>query len=333
MKVQRVAPDDVELLRSWYDAYRAGLADGRPHAVIWSYEEIVAQLSELAPRPQTLLLAAVDDGGSVLGGARMWWPRTGDLSVAYVELATAPTARRLGVGSALVAAVRTEALRLGRSTLLAAVGVPGSGAFDGSAPVKFAASAGFALAHAARHLTVALPLPDLGRLDALAGAANSYRLVSWSGACPPELLQSYADLKTALEADIPHGSVNVEPTVWTAEEVVARDAAMAAAAMGTLTTMAIAQDGSPAGLSQLAVPAHVPGEAMQDDTVVTRAHRGHRLGVAMKVANLRSLQAGHPDRRLLHTWVADDNAPMLAVNELFGFTQVEWDLQFQLRLG
>ena len=333
MRVRLVAPDEVALLRSWYDAYRAGLADGRPDAVIWSYEEIVAQLAAPAPRPRTVALAALDEGDAMVGGARMWWPRAGDLSVAYVELAVAPTARRRGVGSALIAAVRVEALRHGRTTLLSPVGVPGAGAFDEAQSVLFAATAGFELAHATRHSTLALPVIDLAPLDVLAEAAAGFRLVSWVDACPQELLRAYADLKTALEADMPRGELEVEPTVWTAEDIAARHAVLTASATTMLTTMAIAGDGGPAGLSQIAVPAHVPGEAMQDDTVVARAHRGHRLGVAMKLANLRILQAEHPDRRLLHTWVAEDNAPMLAVNDLFGFRQVEWDLQFQLRLG
>ena len=44
------------------------------------------------------------------------------------------------------------------------------------------------------------------------------------------------------------------------------------------------------GWTDLATTIHEPGRAYQWGTLVDRAHRGHRLGVAVKVANLRLLQ-------------------------------------------
>jgi hypothetical protein len=43
----------------------------------------------------------------------------------------------------------------------------------------------------------------------------------------------------------------------------------------------------------------------------------------MKVANLRWLQARH-DASIVHTWNAEVNAPMLAVNQAMGFRPVEY---------
>jgi GNAT superfamily N-acetyltransferase len=66
-----------------------------------------------------------------------------------------------------------------------------------------------------------------------------------------------------------------------------------------------------------------PGRAYQWDTLVLPEHRGHRLGLALKVANLARMQAGHPDRTELHTFNAEDNPPMAAVNDALGFRAVE----------
>ena len=46
-----------------------------------------------------------------------------------------------------------------------------------------------------------------------------------------------------------------------------------------------------AGFNELLHAAHDPGNACNWDTLVVPAHRGHRLGMALKVANLRSLPA------------------------------------------
>jgi RimJ/RimL family protein N-acetyltransferase len=50
-----------------------------------------------------------------------------------------------------------------------------------------------------------------------------------------------------------------------------------------------------------------------------REHRGHGLGFAMKLANLFAMLEQHPGVRRINTWNAEDNGPMIAVNEDMGF--------------
>ncbi|MBA2532735.1 MAG: hypothetical protein H0V23_11630 [Nocardioidaceae bacterium] len=95
------------------------------------------------------------------------------------------------------------------------------------------------------------------------------------------------------------------------------------------TVLAIAPDGSVAGYTQLVVPPSDDGRVAQADTLVLPDHRGHRLGLAMKVRNLRRLQEHHPDRTYVGTWNADGNAPMLAVNSRLGATPRERMLEYQ----
>jgi hypothetical protein len=73
------------------------------------------------------------------------------------------------------------------------------------------------------------------------------------------------------------------------------------------------------GYTDLVVAPGTPDLAVQGDTLVLREHRGHRLGLALKVANLRALQAALPHVTTLRTWNADTNTPMLAVNRRMGF--------------
>ena len=72
--------------------------------------------------------------------------------------------------------------------------------------------------------------------------------------------------------------------------------------------------------------------AVQWGTYVSRDHRGHRLGAAVKVANLRALQAARPDVTRIDTGNADTNAFMVSINERLGFEVVAVSPSFVRRL-
>ena len=93
------------------------------------------------------------------------------------------------------------------------------------------------------------------------------------------------------------------------------------------TTVAIAEDGQLAGFTDLVMSEHDPGRVFQWGTLVPRAHRGHRLGLALKVANLAFLQGLR-----LTTYNAEVNSHMIGVNEKLGFRPVERLGEFQKRL-
>ena len=59
----------------------------------------------------------------------------------------------------------------------------------------------------------------------------------------------------------------------------------------------------------------------QLDTLVLREHRGHGLGVLVKVANLRRLVAARPGSSLIKTFNASENEHMVAINQRLGFVQ------------
>jgi RimJ/RimL family protein N-acetyltransferase len=82
------------------------------------------------------------------------------------------------------------------------------------------------------------------------------------------------------------------------------------------------------GFTDLVVRPGAPDLAVQSDTLVVREHRGHGLGLAMKLANLAALQREKPNVDRVRTWNADTNTPMLAVNRRMGFEVVGWSREW-----
>jgi hypothetical protein len=60
--------------------------------------------------------------------------------------------------------------------------------------------------------------------------------------------------------------------------------------------------------------------------------RGHRLGLAMKLASHRALRAEFDECELVVTTNADVNDHMNAINEAMGYRLVEQMLEYQKRL-
>jgi hypothetical protein len=72
-----------------------------------------------------------------------------------------------------------------------------------------------------------------------------------------------------------------------------------------------------------------PTVADQHDTAVTRAHRGHRLGMLLKAGMLLWLAEAEPQLETVDTWNAESNDHMISVNEALGYRVVARELQFQ----
>jgi hypothetical protein len=66
--------------------------------------------------------------------------------------------------------------------------------------------------------------------------------------------------------------------------------------------------------------------------MVLPEHRGHRLGLAIKLATHRALLRAFPDCEVVRTGNADVNEHMNAVNELMGYRLVEDIVELQKRL-
>ena len=203
--------------------------------------------------------------------------------------------------------------------------------------VAFASRRGFTRAHAETHFVLELPPPE-GRLEELAAHAaervDGYRLVSWTDRCPDEWVDAVCRLEEAFVGEAPTGELEIESERWNEERLRDGEARRRARGQHVFVTAAVAPDGALVGNTELILSdGMVRGGAMQSGTLVLPEHRGHRLGLAAKVANLQQLLAYDDAPRLLHTGNAGVNAPMLAVNAQLGFTAVEVEEEWQRKLG
>ena len=72
-----------------------------------------------------------------------------------------------------------------------------------------------------------------------------------------------------------------------------------------------------------------PAVAAQADTSVVAGHRGHRLGLRMKLAMIDWLRDERPEVEVVDTWNAAGNAPMIAINDALGCTVVAETISFR----
>ncbi|CAM3252498.1 hypothetical protein PSET11_01077 [Arthrobacter ulcerisalmonis] len=115
-----------------------------------------------------------------------------------------------------------------------------------------------------------------------------------------------------------------------------RHGEQALAAAGTQSVVAAAKHRESGDLVAYTVliwrPA-IPAAVLQDDTLVVAAHRGHALGMLVKIANLRRAQERWPAAKVALTWNASENQHMLAINGALGFMPAGYEGEWQKRLG
>jgi len=325
--VREVPPAEHADFARWHRALAAGALEGRVAATVSSLKELTDSLAVPSPVKRRTAVGAFVDGDCV-GAMLFEVPLQTDLDTVAVEIAVPPDHRNHGVGAALWTWAERRARELGRSVFQSEVNIP-AGQTPATWPgARFAQARGFVTAHVEDHLLVDLPFDAdrLGRIDARCSPADPYRVVAWVGRCPDGFVQAWADLRTAMSADVPKGALARDVVVHTVERVRLDEERMGRNWV-TLNALALRGDGEPVGYSTLLLPRTRPEHAQQEDTLVLRAHRGHGLGAALKVANLRRL-AGLPEAdvaalRWLHTYTAQENAAMQKVNARFGFRVAE----------
>lgn len=177
---------------------------------------------------------------------------------------------------------------------------------------------------------------DAGLLERLAAEAAphhaAYTLESFEGPVPEEDVLAVAQLDAALSTEAPTGDLAIEAQTPDVASLRGREAIMAECGRRKYTTLARHESGELAGYTDLVSSEHSPGRVYQWGTLVSPAHRGHRLGLALKVANLLLLQGKLPDTRRVTTYNAEVNSHMIGVNERLGFRPVERLGEFQKRL-
>ncbi|MCZ2402112.1 GNAT family N-acetyltransferase [Paenarthrobacter sp. Z7-10] len=298
---------------------------------------------------RSILSAWIPAGDSerLVGRAAVTIPLRDNLRLAEVSIQVHPEVRRRGIGSALYAACLPRIAAASRTTVIgwsdhgwletddAAAGTrteaaqiltpaTGSGAIELAAPsASFARKLGFSLEQIERLSVLAVPIPA-ARLDALTGgrggASDGYDLTGWHSHCPPDLLEGYAMLRRRMTTEVPQGALDWEEEDWTSERIRLEESELAPEGRELLVTVAReASSGALVGQTVLEYLPAKPDVVFQEDTLVLPGHRGHRLGMRLKLANLERLTAQWPAVRRIYTGNAAENEPMLAINTALGF--------------
>lgn len=326
LSVSRVDVHDDAQCEAAYAVVRASKDHERPWNDMDGYAPTASDWRFDDPS-ERMEMWAVRDGETVVGVAQAWLPLLDNVEKVWSEVHVHPAHRRQGAGTALVERIVRQARDEGRREILVESLVP-AGSTGDHAHERFAATTGFALASTDKVRLLTLPAPP-GRLDGLAAGArprwaDAYRLETHVNGLPDDLVPGYCVVSNQLGVDAPTGAVDFEAE--SLDPVLYRQHLDLERRQGRtrLTTVGVEQrTGAVVAYTDLVLPSGVPSHAWQWGTLVDRDHRGHRLGMAVKVANLQRLQKDYPDRTLVGTGNDETNTWMVAINEALGFELVE----------
>ncbi|WP_330332283.1 GNAT family N-acetyltransferase [Streptomyces sp. NBC_00536] len=315
-------PPTVAELGAWTRLLGAVYAADLPAVPAPSLVEVTGRLGVPSIRGRSVQWAIAGADGEIDGAAALLlFTDEGNTHGAYLDvLAVRPSARRRGLGRALWEAVRAELLAQGRTSVSSSV-EPGTPAG------QFATGLGFENVLPMGWHVQRVPAGPVEEPEVPAG----YRLVSWSGETPDAWAEASAVAHGAME-DAPMGDLDERAPTWTGERVRSAQRLVVDRGGVILSVAALTDSGEMAAYTELVFADPADTRAMQYDTVVVPAHRGRGLGRLVKRRMLADAVAAYPELREIATTVADENAPMIAVNEALGYRRERDVALFQLKL-
>ena len=324
--------DDTELER-FYEVTQRAEAFERPHHSGWSLDEVKLELRR-KDRTERAEAWAAYENGVVVGGVSLWFPVLDNLTKCWGTLGVDPAHRRRGIGSALVAQTLTRMEQESRTIMVTESAYPFARRRD-HPYLKFAEANGFTVA--IDEIRRVLPLPvEPALLRTLAAEAaphhTAYLIESFVDDLPAELLGSFCELQNQLGVDAPTGDLDFEAESMTPRLWLERVTEERSLGRIRLTTVAIKGPGNVVAYSELILPPAPSADVWQWGTLVHRDHRGHRLGMAVKVANLEQLAAVDSARVRVLTCNAETNRHMVDINQRLGFEAVEVCPMLELRI-
>ncbi len=297
-----------------------------------------------------VFLAYLD--GAVVGSGTLTLPLSENTTTAGVDVLVHPPFRRRGFGSTILGMM--EQLARGRDrisfdayceepivpvsegpALLDAKSGTGGVPLD-SASTRFALHHGYSLEQVETNSTLPFPVEEevLRKLDAEATQrAAGYSVIAWRDRCPAELVDVFARLKSLMSTEVPIAGLGWEGEEWDAARVRQEESTWTAS--GVDAVVAVARHDATGELAAYTVLTHreaLPALIYQEDTLVAPGHRGHRLGMVVKIANLRRAKELWPDATSVMTWNANENRHMLAINIALGFKPSGFEGEWQKRL-
>ncbi|GAA1432085.1 GNAT family N-acetyltransferase [Microlunatus lacustris] len=318
MPFARVQPDDPEAVAAAVEILEASRRVDDPTApekVLELYQAWLRYGWDLHPDEQYLYAPA--EGADPVGVLAIELPHRDNRHLVWAEITVHPDERRRGHGSAMLAEVLRRTREAERTTVW--MGCPS----DDAAPASFLTGGGFRYAShdARRRQRLADVDPaEIARLRAEAeAAASDYDLERLTPPLPEALLAEIAVVAESIN-DAPMGDLTWEREVFDADLV--RDIEAAREGRGDRLYRVLArhrETGVLGGHTMMMTDRYRPTWAFQGDTAVAREHRGHRLGMLLKIDMMAWLAEVEPQVEVVETWNQADNTHMIAVNEALGY--------------
>lgn len=327
--IEQINPRNEAALRAWWEVGHAATAErpGKPWP-LWEQSRLALPADN--PERGITLVGAID-GREMVGAGLLTRTLKENLHTAMAFAYVRPDRTREGIGRRLVEELEVVALGDGRTTVQSEAYLPPGG--SGTAE-QFARAMGYDVA--SRESIKELTLADfVERRDALAASApvpDGYRIITFDTVCPEQHVASFGRLLGMLMSEVPLGELDLEASEWTPERIRAAEQRQVDTGRHVQTAMAIAPDGAVAGVSDVRVDDSDPLHGQVGITIVDPAHRGRRLGLALKLATHDLVVATYPDLVSVDTSNAEVNTWMNAVNEALGYRTIETLLELQKRL-
>ncbi|MER7212507.1 GNAT family N-acetyltransferase [Streptosporangium sp. NPDC000239] len=314
-------------LTAWCEVFGDGQreASGDSPSVTALAGRLLAEEAPAVPR----WVARGDDARPVVGVAELR-PQSRDPRVGFLRLFVAPSARRAGVGSALLTRIAEDARRAGleRIQATAPAGEPG----EAFARTWRGARELLRLERQEQSLDETV----LRRCRDLAACPDParYRPVYWHGPVPEPLVLAFGQAMGHV-LDAPGAALQMASRQgWDREAVRAWEARLTAGGEHVMAHAALWRDtGQVVAATVITVAGDDARDAAQHDTVVLPQHRRRGLARWIKARHTLLLHERFPCVRTVGTTVNQRNLPMIAVNRTVGYRTVHERLLMELPLA
>ena len=301
-------------------------AERRPDRVPQPVESYIAFARKLPSHFHDHAWLVEHRDGTPVASGFCWSNSAGDPRVMECDLLVRRDCRRERIGSRLLAAICDVTVNEGQSLLTWSTfdAVPAGDAFSRRvgahvarvnrtselelAAVDWTMIADWARADRARHLGYALEVVD--------------------GVFPEHLRADAATLHHIMQT-APRDDLDVGDVIIDAGFVAELDRALVEAGRTRWTALVRDRTGVCVGGTEVTFEPWEPGTVLQQNTGIDPAHR--RLGLAKwaKAAILERMRQERPEVGRVRTGNAFSNAPMLAINDVLGFTVISTRTEWQ----
>lgn len=341
------APDATEFLAMANLANEICVVDAATNDLYEKPEEMLPRWLETTDHTYRGYIARRE--GVIVGAVCLMTSNEPDSTTAECELLVVPPHRSSGVAQALLTHVEQEARGLGRTLLQVWSPHPaktsdrmltpatGHGAVAATEMSDLLTENAFEMKQVERtsalDLDGDLSLAEQMLAEARAFAGEDYRVVAWTLPTPTHLREGYGYVMSRMATDVPSGDLVYEEEKWDAARVVRHDKAIADAGQ-LMSVVAIEHVPSAqiVAFNELVIGPDRSGVTHQYGTLVVKEHRGKRLGTIVKCANLLRWRELAPASPKISTFNAEENRPMLDINEAIGFVPSSYAAGWQKKL-